>query len=138
MASKGTGGEPARMCPSTPVDNATVFLGMISTDHRVAYVTPAIPMSPEEIAELPTAPGATPESQYRFAGPCVESGCGHWSGSHCGLGERIAARHTEVPGDERPLPRCAIRARCRWYAEQGGDACVVCQFVVTDLTAAGA
>ena len=130
---EGPGDAPARMCPSTPVANATVFLGMISTGGRVAYVTPAVPVSAEDIADLASAPDQTLESQYRFAGPCVESGCGQWSGSHCRLGERLASRHEEVPADLSGLPKCAIRPRCRWYAEQGGDACSVCQFVVTDL-----
>lgn len=133
MRSSADGG--ARMCPSTPVSNATVFLGMISTGGRVAYVSPAVPVTAEDIATLPTAPGRTPESTYRFAGPCVEGGCGHWSGSHCRLGEEMATHHVEVPEDARSLPKCAIRPQCRWYAEQGADACTVCQFVTTDLRA---
>jgi hypothetical protein len=33
-----------------------------------------------------------------------------------------------------PLPRCSIRANCRWFDQQGADACRVCPFVITDLT----
>ena len=87
--------EPAqRMCPSTPVGNATVFLGMITPARRVAYVTPAMPA---EVA-LSQVNGADTsiESRYRFAGPCVTSSCGYWTGDHCGLGAKLAASYQEV------------------------------------------
>jgi hypothetical protein len=29
------------------------------------------------------------------------------------------------------LPRCAIRAHCRWYAQSGRDACQLCPLVST-------
>ncbi len=120
------------MCPSTSVANATVFLGMITPRGRVAYVTPEVPMTPEDVAALPSTPGRAQEAQYRLAGPCVESGCGHWSGRHCKLGEELAGLSSDVP-DEAGLPKCAIRPRCRWFGDQGPAACKVCSYVVTDL-----
>src|SRR5437763_115569 len=32
------------------------------------------------------------------------------------------------------LPRCGIRPRCRWFAQNGRAACEVCPLVVTDLS----
>ncbi|MEO3777197.1 hypothetical protein ABGB16_10180 [Micromonospora sp. B11E3] len=122
---------PERMCPSTPATNATVFLGMITPAGRVAYVTPQLPA---EVALAASAGADGPvESRYRFAGPCVTSSCGFWTGDHCGLGERLVASYRETTGSaEAELPRCAIRRSCRWYAEQGPSACVACSHVVTD------
>ncbi|MDG4792944.1 hypothetical protein [Micromonospora sp. WMMD1082] len=122
---------PERMCPSTPADNATVFLGMITPAGRVAYVTPAMPA---EVAVTAAAEADAPvEARYRLAGPCVTSRCGFWTGEHCGLGERLAASYAEIAGEpEADLPRCAIRRTCRWFAEQGSAACAACAHVVTD------
>ncbi len=132
------------MCPSTSVENATVFLGMIGSGGRVAYVSPAVPLSRDDIEALPADERRPLEAQYRFAGPCVESECGHWSGSHCGLGELIAdageaadlaGESNGGPSGER-LAKCGIRPQCRWYADQGARACRACPRVVTDLRVA--
>jgi len=145
-----------RMCPSTPVANATVFLGMVTPSRRIAYVTPAIAATPELLAALPTGTSnrensAGLESEYRFAGPCVTQQCGFWNGRQCGLGERLSEslRHAEsvlatdsaepaggMDGVTRTkIPKCAIRPTCRWFAEQGPDVCRACTFVVTDSRA---
>ncbi|MGC4894642.1 hypothetical protein [Micromonospora sp. DT31] len=124
-------GPPERMCPSTPASNATVFLGMITPAGRVAYVTPAVPA---EVALAGFGDGDGPvEARVRLAGPCVTSSCGFWTGSHCGLGARMAASYAEAaPPVEEALPKCAIRRTCRWFAEQGPSACPACAYVVTD------
>lgn len=123
----------ARMCPSTAAENATVLLGMITMSGRVAYLTPAVPAAPLIESD---DDGIQPlETRYRFAGPCVESGCGFWTGEQCGLGARLADSYAKVNAanqDPPHLPRCAIRSRCRWYAEQGSRACAACPLVVTD------
>ncbi|MFC9498438.1 hypothetical protein [Streptomyces sp. NPDC056982] len=72
-----------------------------------------------------------PESRFRFADTCVQDSCEHWSGKQCGLvGRLLEAAHEKgvVPASEPP--RCAIRAECRWFAQNGRDACDVCPVVV--------
>ena len=116
-------------CPSTSVANSTVFLGMITPAGRVAYVTPAIPAD-VVLDDLDSTERV--ESRYRFAGPCVTSSCGFWTGDHCGLGARLVESYEEVGGAQVDLPKCAIRRTCRWFAEQGPAACSPCSYVVTD------
>ena len=140
----GSTGSPdtARMCPSTPAANATVVLGVVTPPGRVAYVTPAIPVTPQLLIALDDGRGPL-KSRFRFSGTCVESGCGFWTGRNCGLGERVATSFATVTADEaaadgsthQVLPRCAIRSRCRWFAEQGPAACVACPYVVTESRA---
>ncbi|MEU3452923.1 hypothetical protein ABZ671_04880 [Micromonospora sp. NPDC006766] len=123
---------PERMCPSTPVANATVFLGMITPAGRVAYVTPSTPAD-VALAAVDADSDAPIESRYRLAGPCVTSSCGFWTGDHCGLGARLTESYREaVDPAEVELPKCAIRRTCRWFAEQGPAACPACSHVVTD------
>jgi hypothetical protein len=119
------------MCPSTPVANATVFLGMITPAGRVAYVTPA---TPAEVALTTVDDSDTPvESRYRLAGPCATTSCGFWTSDHCGLGAQLVSSYHEAVGPaEAELPKCAIRRTCRWFAEQGPAACPACSYVITD------
>lgn len=126
---------PELTCPSTSVGNATVFLGMVTPRGEVAYLSPAVPVRPETLDALDR--GDQPlEASYRFAGPCVTSRCGFWTGDRCGLGARLAETYAEVADPEdSPLPRCAVRATCRWFAEQGRSACAACRHVVTDTRA---
>jgi hypothetical protein len=120
------------MCPSAPVENATVLLGLITAAGRVAYLTPAVPS--DVLLQTDDNGGGPLEKRYRFAGPCVEAKCGFWTGTQCGLGARLADSYSEMPGANESvrLPRCAIRSRCRWYAEQGARACTACPLVITD------
>lgn len=125
-------GEQERMCPSTSAENGTVFLGMITPARKVAYVTPEVPLDSVRDT-LGEADDAGPlESRFRFAGPCVTSKCGFWTGDHCGLGAKLASSYQDAGGEEADLPKCAIRRTCRWFAEQGPAACSPCSYVVTE------
>ncbi|MBB5868347.1 hypothetical protein F4553_001726 [Allocatelliglobosispora scoriae] len=119
-----------RMCPSTPAGNATVFLGMITPMGKVAYITPEVPAE-TVLSGMDDSAGPL-EASYRFAGPCVTSRCGFWTGEHCGLGATLVESYQASGGEEVDLPKCAIRRNCRWFAEQGPAACSPCSYVVTD------
>jgi len=126
------GEPPGMMCPSTPVANATVFLGMVTPRQRIAYVTPEVAVDAHLLETLDGGAGSL-ESRYRFAGPCVEQGCGFWGGTRCELGARLTDSYAELDADDPELPRCAIRKDCRWFAEQRARACAACPHVITDV-----
>ena len=65
---------------------------------------------------------------FRFAAACEQTRCVHFDGSRCTLAQRIVAK---LPSVVETLPPCLIRSTCRWYAEQGGAACLRCPQVVT-------
>lgn len=131
-------GEQERMCPSTSVENSTVFLGMITPARRVAYVTPQVPLDSVRETLDGSSDGSFDgssgplERRYRFAGPCVTSKCGFWTGDHCGLGAKLVASYHATAEPTADLPKCAIRRTCRWFAEQGPAACSPCSYVVTE------
>ncbi len=121
-------------CPSAPAldEGAQVFgvvVGGASTP-QVAYLERPVRLT-DEVRAL--ADGLKPSEVFRMVGRCVESTCVHFSGSHCELGERIAA--AEAPSDAE-LPSCSIRAHCRWFAEQQVAACLRCPQIVTDVPVA--
>ena len=124
-----------KLCPSAQPDMAgAVAFGVIggTAEEPVAsYLKETIPVTPEL---LQLAHPVKPTEVFRFAAPCAESGCQHFSGEDCRLAQKIAA---DVPTGFQKLPACKIRGSCRWWAEQGRSACFRCPLVVTEHRSAG-
>lgn len=120
------------LCPSARCEADAILLGVVTPDGRVGYIRPEVRIDADFVAAARAA--RDPEKRLRFAQPCVEGRCAQWTGSSCGVIESV--RHSPegqaAAGESRPLPRCSIRPRCRWFAEQGTRACVVCPLVVTE------
>lgn len=116
-------------CPSAqPEMDGAEVLGVIdhaSEPPEVQYLDRKVPASPEL---LQLAMPARPTEVFRFAAPCQESLCSHWSDQRCGLVTRIVEL---IPIATLALPRCQVRATCRWYHQAGRDACRRCPHVVT-------
>ena len=87
--------------------------------------------TPQPITDelLALARPVTPTEVFRFAAPCLCSGCVHFKDAKCGLAERVAMR---LPAAADQLPQCAIRPQCRWWRQEGRAACMRCPQVVTD------
>ena len=130
------------MCPSSPSHAATHLIGVVAEGRQIAPLLPALPV---DAAFLDAArPHGPLETRFRFAGSCAEGGCRQRTGSACGVIERVltALAAPENAGAMAAsaatgLPGCAIRTRCRWFAQRGADACYGCRFVVTDPTGRG-
>jgi hypothetical protein len=120
-----------KMCPSTPAAVNVVLLGVIGSDGRLGYLSPEVRVDQEFISAVEGSNRA-PEKRFRFAGRCVEDSCGHWTGSRCSVIDTAAENEVLIErmqsADE--LPKCVIRARCRWFSQKGGIACRLCPFVV--------
>jgi hypothetical protein len=81
----------------------------------------------EELLEM-SAPVA-PTEVFRFAAPCMGSGCQHFHDHQCGLVTQIVQI---LPAVIANLPACSIRSTCRWWHQQGRAACMRCPQVVTE------
>jgi len=126
------------LCPSAPGEAGASLIGIVGPDGRVARL--ATPLVVDD-AFLDTArAGSNLGERFRFSAPCAEAGCGHWTGAACGLiaDVRRRASATGLAG-EPGLPRCAIRADCRWWQQDAAAACAVCSLVVygSSLAASG-
>jgi hypothetical protein len=121
-----------RLCPSARCEPDAILVGLVTPDGRVGYIRPELRIDEEFVAVARS--GRDPEKRFRFSQPCVECRCEHWSGSACGLIERVLdSPEARAEAAESPaIPRCSIRPRCRWFAEQGTRACAVCPLVVTE------
>ena len=119
-------------CPSAQAsaEGARVFGVMTGTpdDHRVGYLTETLPISEKLIA---LAGPAKPTQIFRIAAPCAgaSGGCKHFKRNACSLAERIVAG---APLVVNALPACQIRSTCRWFRQEGKEACFRCPQVMTD------
>jgi hypothetical protein len=117
-------------CPSAQPEweGAKVF-GVVlgtATEPRVAYLTQAQPIS-QELVEL-TRP-VSPAEVLRIAAPCATHRCQHFENGRCQL---VARTITHLAAVSEKLPPCPIRVSCRWWTEQGKEACYRCPQVVTN------
>ena len=117
------------LCPSAqPQMDGARLLGVVAqTDEgpRVAYLRESVAVD----AALLKQTRAVPATQVlRVAAPCEQKRCAHFDGSDCRLAERIV--HF-LPAVVETLPACIIRAHCRWFRQEGSEACMRCPQVVT-------
>ncbi len=109
------------------MEGAQVFGVIIGTPEapRVAYLQGEATVDLKQPVALG---GLQPGHVFRIGATCETSRCQHFDGSRCQLAKRIAQ---QLPAVVDVLPRCRIRSSCRWFAEQGGNACLRCPQVVT-------
>ncbi len=117
------------LCPSAQPDmpGSMVFavVGGTPSEPRVTALSRPHAVT-EELLRL-VGP-VEPSEVFRFAAPCMCSGCGHFENTRCRLVERAARLLPVVAVD---LPACTIRPDCRWWRQEGRAACLRCPQVVT-------
>lgn len=116
-------------CPSAQPDmpGAVVFGVVAGTANEpyVRYLDQLVPVTPE-VTDL--AQPVEPTEVFRIGAPCAGSRCRHFDGAQCSLVQRITRL---LPPEAGNLPACRLRPRCRWWQEQGEEACHRCPLVVT-------
>ncbi len=116
-------------CPSAQPDmREAQVLGAVVGEgegRRVAYLNARLPVGEAMTGSLKDVASTR---TLRFAAICESSRCVHFEGGACTLARRIVEGLDPVVG---ALPPCAIRPRCRWFAQEGREACLRCPQVVT-------
>lgn len=117
------------LCPSAQPEMAySQVLGVFGEDRGeplLSYLNEHLPVTEEVLAMAGAAP---PTQVFRFAAPCEEKKCIHFDGEDCQLATRIVQILSPVG---EGLPPCIVRGSCRWYAQEGGAACVRCPQITT-------
>ncbi len=119
------------LCPSCRAQKGARLLGIRQADGRVALLPQPLLINDAFIKEASKHSHA--EQQFRFTNKCVESGCKQWTGTRCGVADTIVAVMNDLHISDE-LPTCGIRPQCRWFKQNGADACKVCPFVITETT----
>ena len=129
-----------RLCPSvTPPDAREADALEVWLERAARLGQPILLLAARDAdnAALEYASSPTParaadlqgEATVRLAGACAERQCAFFADNRCELAASVA-RHLP-PSDSAKLPRCQIRARCRWFAQEGAAACARCPEVTT-------
>jgi hypothetical protein len=122
---------PSLLCPSAqPEMQGSRLLGVVGGTPgapEIAYLNQFVPVTAELLAL--TGP-AKPTQLLRFAAPCQEKKCSHFDGAKCNLVTRIVQI---LPAVVDALPACLIRPTCRWYEQEGREACLRCPQVITQV-----
>lgn len=122
--------EEAKLCPSSTCSKGASLLGVVQGNKKVNFLEIPIKLNDEFIQKAHEQ--GEPEKKFRFTNKCVKSGCNQWTGSSCGVMNELSALNPSVTANEEDLPKCFIRRTCRWYSQDGGKACKICLFVVTE------
>ncbi|WP_299864695.1 hypothetical protein [uncultured Hoeflea sp.] len=131
--------DSAAACPSAACEPGSRLHGLFGPDGRLMRLSP--PLEIDQSFVEAARQGRSPTKRFRFTSECVEGRCGQWRDGKCGVaikareqlaGHAGAEAHVRPGGRSSALPACAIRSTCRWFAQEGGDICAACSFVVTD------
>lgn len=128
--SEGSGNP--KLCPSSRAESGNLLFGRV-VDGAIERL--GTPLAVDGAFLDAVREFGSPEQRFRFAGRCQEGACAQWTGTGCGVIERVLADVRPPDDGTAPaaaLPRCALRARCRWYVQEGAAACGACAHVVTD------
>jgi hypothetical protein len=122
----------AATCPSAPPELGSALLGVVMGKGQVAYVNPPVPATREMLDGFAKS-GVPIENRMRFSGPCMEHRCVQWVGApgagRCGLIDH-ALVELGITKEAETLPRCSIRATCRWFAQHRRAACAACPEII--------
>lgn len=129
MIQDGPPDQELPLCPSAQptMDDAVVFgiVGGTVEAPTVRYVNKPLAVT-EGVLTL--AEPVEPTEVFRFAAPCATGACKHFDGTNCRLARRVVDHLPEVTDR---LPPCRIRPHCRWWQQEGREACRRCPQIVT-------
>ena len=124
------------LCPSAqPGMQGLRLLGVLeptAEGPRLAYLNEDVPVTDDVLG---LASPAQPTEVFRLAAHCEERRCTHFDGERCKLATRIVQI---LPAVVEALPICLIRSSCRWYEQEGKEACFRCPQVITECGDASA
>lgn len=117
------------LCPSArPEMPGAVIFGVVGgtvDEPRVRHLAQPLPVTGELLALVEPA---SPLAVYRTAAPCAESACSHFAAGQCRLVSRVVS---ELPEATPALPVCRLRPTCKWWQQEGREACLRCPIIVT-------
>lgn len=117
-------------CPSArPEMSGSRVLGVIREVDGQAFLhhlADPVAVTPDVLALAGDAPLS---EVFRFTAPCAETACSHFDGHDCRLAMKLVE---SVPHRAKSLPPCRIRRDCRWYAQEGMSACLVCPMLLSE------
>ncbi len=115
-----------KMCPSYLGKVGAQLFGVVNKDGKVQFITP-LAVTEEFVQQNDHL-----EQRFRFAGKCVEKGCAQWNNeeSKCSLSQKVQELDLN---QNKELSFCPIRSQCRWFSQDGNEACFSCNEVTRNM-----
>jgi hypothetical protein len=117
------------MCPSAkPEMDGSVIFGIVAgtPEQPQLHHLREPKQIPSELLALDSP--VKPTEIFRIAATCTEE-CLHFDGANCRLSQRIVEG---LPQVSESIPPCPIRVDCRWWNQDGKEACLRCTQIVRD------
>ena len=119
-----------KTCPSSLGQVGSNLLGVVNANGTVGFFSDPVEVTPEFINDAGDFENL--ERRFRFSNKCVQNGCKQWTGKECGVIKAVLALDS-IPA-KNDLPACSIRSTCRWFYQEGANACNGCRYVVTNVS----
>lgn len=118
-----------KMCPSYIGKVGAQLFGVVSKDGKVQFITPLAVT--EDFLKQNQGKNSL-EQRFRFTGKCVEKGCAQWDKEEakCSLSRKVQNLDFHK---EKELVFCPIRSQCRWFSQDGKEACFSCNEVTRNM-----
>ena len=115
-----------KMCPSYLGKVGAQLFGVVNKDGKVQFITP-LTVTEEFVQQNDHL-----EQRFRFTGKCVEKGCAQWNNeeSKCSLSKKV--QNLDL-NQNKELSYCQIRSQCRWFSQDGNEACFSCNEVTRNM-----
>ncbi|WP_449400100.1 hypothetical protein [Chryseobacterium wanjuense] len=115
-----------KMCPSYLGKVGAQLFGVVNKDGKVQFITP-LAVTEEFVQQNDHL-----EQRFRFTGKCVEKGCAQWNNeeSKCSLSKKVQELDLN---QNKELSFCPIRSQCRWFSQDGNEACFSCNEVTRNM-----
>jgi hypothetical protein len=115
-----------KMCPSYVGKVGAQLFGVVNKDGKVQFITPLT------VTEDFIQHNDNLEQRFRFTGKCVEKGCAQWNNeeSKCSLSKKI--QNSDI-NKVQELSFCPIRSQCRWFSQDGKEACFSCNEITRNM-----
>jgi hypothetical protein len=85
--------------------------------------------TPQSLSKVSNLSGPVKVTEvFRIAANCAEQKCVHFDGTKC----RLAQKVVELDPAVESLAPCPIRVDCKWWQQEGKEACLRCPFIVTE------
>ena len=124
--------DKTKSCPSSKALPGAGLLGVRQPDGRIALLPEVLPVDDDFISIAQQDPVPL-EQRFRFTNSCLENGCKQWNKNGCGIVHRVVKYIDQVNSIDE-LPSCGIRSTCRWFSQEGANACKVCTYIVTEIS----
>lgn len=118
------------LCPSAPLTENSFLFGVLDEKAEVQYIDSVIPITEDLLSSFSNIDN--PEKHFRFTMTCGKDKCAQWSDNKCSVGSAI--QKADINNLNTKPMKCAIRQACRWYSQEGLEACTLCKYIVTDVS----